>query len=313
MSASPMTPTWLTGTGPAPDSLTTGETAKPNLPCPILILNQKGVFDRTARAGNTYYDSINFAQKINNWLGWSVASEWSGGGSFAVSPSIGFRLPGGGIFDKMSLGLGYYLWKLETYNVFNNQTIKWDVLMDQIHLDYLWKVHEEFNFGIHIERFWQLSATESSPDVAGTITSTGKIAEFMNFRPGIAWLPQGNLKGLIVNAGIYDLFAHGGQGGGPHYSFGFEYTPQPGMRKIVSGKGKSKKVKYFPEKRNWFTNSHFRAGIYNMLGQGNPWSLITLGYGYNLSDNLEIGYWGGFGFAGASGAHDQNFGLTWTW
>jgi hypothetical protein len=258
---------------------------------------------------------LNFAQKINDWLGWSVASEWSGGGSFAVSPSIGFRLPGGGVLEKMSLGVGYYLWKLETYDpntVVNNQRYaKIDVWMHQIHLDYLWKVTQEFNFGIHIERFWQISATETSPDFPNfSATTTGKIAESMNFRPGIAWMPQGQLKGLIINAGIYDLLA---QGDGPHFSFGGEYTPQPGMRKIVAGSGKNKKVSYVQGKGTWLTRSHFRAGIYNMLGKGNPYSLFTLGYGYNVNENLEIGYWGGFGFAGAAGAHDQNFGLSWSW
>lgn len=278
-----------------------------------LVLNQNKLFDRTARAGNTYYDSINFAQKINKDLGWSTAFEWSGGGSIALSPSIGFRLPGGGVFDKMSLGLGYYLWLYESSADINNDGAaeRLNITYQQLHLDYLWKVYEEFNFGIHIERFWQLSYNATSPDVAGWSQSgSSKIAESMNFRPGIAWIPQGSLKGLIVNAGIYDLFA---QGGGPHYSFGFEYTPQPGMRKIVTGKGKNKKVKYVKEQGNWLTNSHFRGGIYNMLGQGSVYSLLTLGYGYNFSENLEIGYWGGFGFDAGSGYQDQNFGITWTW
>lgn len=275
-----------------------------------LVLNQNKFFDRTARAGNTYYDSLNFAQKINKDLGWSTAFEWSGGSSFALSPGIGFRLPGGGVMDKMSLGLGYYLWNLESYTVLNNQTIRLDTMIQQIHLDYLWKIVEEFNLGIHIERFWNISATATSPDVPGSQTSHGSLGESMNFRPGIAWMPQGALKGLIVNAGIYDLFA---QGGGPHYSCGFEYTPQSGFKKVYIGKGKNKKVKYVKAKDDFFTNSHFRGGVYNMLGSGPSYSLLTIGYGYSFSEDLEIGYWGGFGFDAASGAQEQNFGLTWTW
>lgn len=275
-----------------------------------LVVDQTAFFNRTERAGNTYYDSLNFAQKINNNFGWSIASVWNGGASYAISPSIGFRLPGGGVLDKMSLGIGYYLWKIETYNpnvVINNQRYaKWDILIQQIHLDYLWKVMPEFNFGIHIERFWQLSATETSPDFPNYSNTTyGKVAESMNFRPGIAWLPQGALKGLIVNAGIYDLLA---QGGGPHFSAGLEYTPQLGMKKVVSETGK---VKYFQQKDSFLYHSHFRAGLYNLFGKDNPYSLFTLGYGYNINEKLEIGYWGGFGFAGAAGAYSHNFGLSW--
>ncbi|KAF0133856.1 MAG: hypothetical protein FD145_1066 [Candidatus Saganbacteria bacterium] len=276
-----------------------------------VIFDQVGFFNRRGRVGNPYYDSFSFAQKLNRYSGWTLAGTYNGGGGFAITPGIGFRLPGGGVFDNMSVGIGYYLWNNETYGTINNQTIRLNMLIHQIHLDYLWKVYPEFNFGVHIERFWQISYTLTSPDVAGSNTVNGNIAESMNFRPSIAWIPQGDLKGLIVNAGFYDLFA---QGGGPHVAFGFEYTPQPGTRKIVSGKGKSKIVKYVKSGDSFLTNSHFRAGLYNMISKTNDPFLFTLGYGYNISDSIELNYLGGFWVgSNAGGGHNQSFGASWKW
>ncbi len=272
------------------------------------VLDNVGFFNRKARVGNTYYDSFNFAQKLNHDWGWTLAGTWNGGGSFVLSPGFGFRLPGGGVMDQMSLGMGLNFWTLEGY--WNN--LKLNQFYTQMHLDYLYKITSEFNFGVHIERFWQISTTQSFPDdnVAGfPKTFSGQIAESMNFRPAIAWMPQGNLKGLIVNAGIYDLFA---QGGGPHYSFGFEFTPQAEFKKIVTGKGKDKKVKYVEDDKAWLQNSHFRAGIYNMLGApGQQHSAVMLGYGYDLNKDLEIGGNGYFGFADSSGGWSISGGVAW--
>ena len=276
-----------------------------------LFLNQKKFFDRTERVGNPYYDSFNFAQKINNSLGWSFASVYNGGGSFALTPGIGFK-----IWDGMALGLGYYYWINESYGVLNNNVIRLNAKIQQIHLDYLWKIHPEFNFGVHIERFWQLDYLLTSPDVGGSVSESGKIAESMNFRPGIAWLPRGILKGLIVNTGVYDLFA---QGGGPHFSLGFEYAPPSEVEKTktVKVKGKGKKVEYKKEVTiekvdNFLTHSAFRGGLYNLAGK-DAYSLITLGYGYKINNAFEIGYWGSFGISqAASGSHSHELGIAWT-
>lgn len=268
------------------------------------VLDNIGFFNRKDFSRSPYYDSVNFAQKINQNFGWTIAATWNGGQGYVFSPGLGFRLPGGGELDKMSVGIGYYLWNYEFIN-----NIRLRQLMQQIHLDYLYKITSEFNFGIHIERFWELSAVLTSPDAAGSITTHGKIAESMNFRPGIAWMPQGNLKGLIVNAGIYDMFA---QGGGPHYSFGFEFTPQAEFKKVVTGKGKDKKIKYVEDDKAWLQNSHFRAGIYNMLGAaGEQASAVMIGYGYDLNKDIEIGGNGYFGFADASGGWSLAGGVAW--
>lgn len=271
------------------------------------VMSNNQWFVRTPRVGNPYYDSINFAQKINHNFGWSIAAAYNGGNSFDFSPSIGFRLPGGGVFDKMSIGLGYFLWNLETYGIIGGNQKRLDVLIQQIHLDYLWKVTQEFNFGVHIERFWQFSERVTSPDVPGYEENfSGNIAESMNFRPGIAWMPKGNLEGLIVNAGIYDLFA---QGGGPYYSFGFEYTPFGGIKKAGCGRGQG--LRTAPTNICWLKRSHFRAGVYNLGVQNTSFSLYTIGYGYDISPDMELGYWGGFGFDSASGYTAHNIGFSW--
>lgn len=269
------------------------------------VVDKTKWFNRNPRVGNPYYDSINFAQKINDNIGWSIAAAYNGGNSYDFSPSIGFRLPWGGIFDKMSLGVGYFLWNLETYGTYNYRIVRMDVLIQQIHLDYLWKMTPELNFGVHIERFWQMSARITSPDVPGyESTEYGSIGESMNVRPGIAWMPKGSLDGLVVNAGIYDLL---GKNNGPHYSFGFEYTPF----KLAECAKQSATLRNTQKKNCWLAKSHFRAGIYNMGGKTANFSLLTIGYGYDFRDDVEVGYWGGFGFDAGDGYFSHNIGFSW--
>lgn len=252
------------------------------------VWDQKGLFNRAPRSGNTYYDSLNFAQKINENFGWSFASTWNGGSSYVLSPGIGFRLPW-----NMAIGLGYYHWLYESYADIHNDggRERLDVLYRQIHLDYLWKLHQEFNFGVHIERFWQLDYKATSPDdPAWSQSASEKIGEQMNVRPGIAWMPQGGLKGLTVNAGLYDMLNK--MGGGTHFSAGFEYAP--------------------PKEREKTSFSAFRGGLYNLGGNGSEYSMLTLGYGYKFSPDFELGYWGGLGISkAAAGNFENQIGIAW--
>lgn len=229
------------------------------------FLDNDGFFKREARVGNSYYDSVNFAHKVNENFGWTFAGEWSGGGAVALSPSIGFRIPG---TDNMSLGVGYFYYNCEDYGT-PVGTTRMDTVQHEIHLDYLWKIRPDWSFGVHCENFWLLSGQTTSPDRPGWKEEfSNSIGDGVNFRPSIAWMPDGNLKGLIVNASVYDTFRTYGD---PYYSAGFEYTPQA------------------KEKETFWTHSSFRAGIYNY--RPNPDGAVTLGYGYKVNDSLDIGYY----------------------
>ncbi|MCX5748862.1 MAG: hypothetical protein NTZ10_01260 [Candidatus Saganbacteria bacterium] len=230
------------------------------------FLDNDGLFNREARVGNSYYDSVNFAHKINGNLGWTFAGEWSGGGAVALSPSIGFRLPWN---ETMSLGIGYFYYRSEDYGSPFGTRVMTDTVQNQIHLDYLWRMNKEWSLGVHCENFWLLSGYTTSPDIPGWKQEfSNSVGDGVNFRPSIAWMPEGKLKGLVVNAGIYDAFRSYGD---PYYSAGFEYTPQA------------------KDKENFWTRSSFRAGIYNY--RTNPDGAVTLGYSYKIDDKLDIGYY----------------------
>jgi hypothetical protein len=101
-----------------------------------------------------------------------------------------------------------------------------------MHLDYLWKFHPEWSFGVHCENFWRIAGNETSPDDPTiNINIPGSFWNDVNLRPAIAWMPQGDLKGLVVNAGIYNLLAKT-DAEGPFFSAGAEYTLQPKTIKI---------------------------------------------------------------------------------
>ena len=162
--------------------------------------------------------------------------------------------------------------------------------MNEMHLDYLWKMHPEFSLGVHCENFWLMSGSTTSPDLPGWKEELASpVGQDLNFRPSVAWTPEGKLKGLIVNAGLYDAFR---VYGGPYYSGGFEYTPQ-----VI-------------DKETFFTRSSFRAGIYNY--KPDPDGAVTLGYGYKINEMLDIGYSGFFWLSGAKFAanYDHNIGIA---
>jgi len=243
-----------------------------------------GYFNTEPRSGNTYYDSINYAQKINQGNGLSLAASWSGGGSYYLSYGRAFSLPW---FEAMSVGVGYVVYRTEGYGIYQSQLVRLDYLERVIDLDYLWRFHPEWSFGVHIENFWLLSGEYTSPDNSSLqIKVCQGILQSPNVRPALAWSPKGKLQGLVVNAGVYDLLA---LYGGPYYSGGFEYSPQPGQR---------------------FYRSSFRAGYYNYKSVTTP-GFMTLGYGYKLNDGWELGYWGAYVIAGNSaGVVNHNIGLA---
>lgn len=252
------------------------------------ILDDTGFFNREGRIGNTYYDSINLAHKINENTGWALAAEWSGGESFAFSPSVGFRLPWN---DTMSLGIGYFYYRTEGYGDPFGTQVRTDTVQNEIHLDYLWRITKEWSFGVHCENFWLLSGITTSPDIPGWKEEFSAAAgQDVNVRPSIAWMPEGRLKGLVVNAGIYDLCR---SGGGPFYSAGLEYTP-PAINNVES----------------FWSRSSFRAGVYNY--KSTPEGALTLGYGYKTNDRLEIGYFGFFWITpnGIGQSYDHNLGVA---
>jgi|GEM_PF-5920871 len=229
------------------------------------FLDNEGFFKREPRVGNSYYDTVNFAHKVDDNFGWTFAGEWSGGGAVALSPSIGFRLPWN---DKMSLGIGYFYYKNEDYGTPFGTRVPLDTVQNQVHLDYLWRIRPEWSFGIHCENFWLLTGNTTSPDIPGWRQDfSNSFGDGVNVRPSIAWMPDGGLKGLVVNAGVYDAFRSYGD---PLYSAGFEYTPQ--------GKEES-----------FWTKSSFRAGVYNY--RPNPDGAVTVGYSYKVGETLDIGYY----------------------
>ncbi|MCX5751789.1 MAG: hypothetical protein NT099_09045 [Candidatus Saganbacteria bacterium] len=262
------------------------------------VQNQNGYFNREAGLGNTYYDSFNYAMKINKNFGWSLAGEWSGGSAYALSPSIGFRLPWN---EQMSLGIGYFYFKSQNYAdpLSTGTNVLVDSVQNQIHLDFLWRFHKEWSFGIHCENFWALSGNETSPDIPGWKQDyESSLWNDVNFRPSIAWMPEGRLKGLVVNAGLYDAFS---KFGGPFSSLGFEYTPQPAP--IATTQTNENVV----PKETFWTRSSFRAGVYNY--KSNNEGATTLGYGYKINDRLDIGYFGLFWLAGTG--FDHNIGVAY--
>ncbi|MCX5750728.1 MAG: hypothetical protein NT099_03540 [Candidatus Saganbacteria bacterium] len=247
------------------------------------VWNRRGWLNRTPRLGNTYYDSFNFAQKINKNFGWSMAGEWSGGSAVVFSPSIGFRLPWEWA-DKMSVGIGYFYYKAEQ----ESGGVPYDYTANQIQVDYLWRFHPEWSFGVHMENFWNFSSSYTFPQIPGyVIYNEGSFIKDVNFRPGIAWMPKGNLEGLVVNAGIYNMFRAWNMG--PLYSGGFEYTPPKGF----------------------WSSSSFRAGWYNYTPE-HDYDFLTLGYGLKLNKDVEIGYWGAFESEPFfNRAYQQNIGVAW--
>lgn len=252
------------------------------------VLDNTGFFKREPRVGNSYYDTFNFAHKINEDLGWTFAGEWSGGGALALSPSVGFRLPWN---DKMSLGIGYFYYRNEDYGDPFGTTVMTDTVQNEIHLDYLWRFHREWSLGVHCENFWLMSGITTSPDIPGWKEEfCNPLGQDVNVRPSIAWMPEGRFKGLVVNAGLYDAFR---SSGGPYYSAGVEYTPQ------ASGG------------ENFWTRSSFRAGVYNY--KPDPDGAVTLGYSYKIDDSFDIGY---FGFLWLSAdkfaaSSDHNLGIAY--
>ena len=259
------------------------------------VYNSNGLFSRKERLGNTYYDSMNFAQRLGKDWGWTNAMVWNGGTSFVLSPGLAFRLPDFfGVLKNQAIGIGYYLWNIESYD--GQKRV--NTLLHQIHLDWLWRVTKEFSVGIHGENFMRLGGTSWSPDdpnYHGTVTATGP--EKVNFRPSIAWwiTPK-----WILNAGIYDLFNMSGVG--PHYSIGTEYWLT-----------------------DWFA---LRAGLYNFGGGGAGLNsdlvdaapqtqtgsngLYTFGFGWKIFPGLEFGYWGGFWEkATALDQWTHNIGIAW--
>ncbi|MFC1571664.1 hypothetical protein ACFL31_03845 [Candidatus Margulisiibacteriota bacterium] len=243
------------------------------------LWNPNGYFDRTGQLGNTYYDSINFAQKLTDFSGWSLAASWSGGNAYCFSPSVGFKLPW---FENMSVGIGYFLYRTEQYAYYGDEIVLIDYIDHEIHLDYLWKFHPEWSLGIHIEDFWIIYGRETSPDIPGYefITRGSPLADY-NFRPALAWQPAGRLKGLIANFGIYNALSGAGNS---LYSAGFEYKMPPHSK---------------------LNRSTFRMGYYNYQSYDNP-GMLTLGYSYELNKAWEFGYWGGYGVIGDSRGYAEH-------
>lgn len=232
------------------------------------VYNPGGFFSRQGRAGNTYYDSLNYAQKINDWFGWGIALAYNGGASFDLSPGLGFRLPDFGVdlLKNQSLGLGYFLWRQEVIGSTGTSLVDVDITHQQIHLDYLWRPTDNFSFGVHIERFWEFSTNVTIPSTGQSQNTSSGILDHANVRPSIAWWVNPD---WIINAGVYDLFA---SGGGPFFAFGSEYK---------------------------WSKMAFRGGLYN-FGGSNSSGLITAGYSYYLDRDWEIGSWLGISTADAS-------------
>lgn len=236
------------------------------------VYNASGFFGRQGRSGNPYYDSFNYANKISQDMGWGLSGAWSGGGSFDFSPGFGFRLPDFGIalLRNQSLGLGYFLWRQETYGSEGGLPVEMNITHQQIHLDYLWRPLPQFSFGVHIEKFWEFHYSVTIPSTGQTASGSFGLLDHPNVRPSIAWWVTPN---WIVNAGVYDLFNSSGLG--PFFSLGTEY--------------------------DWQQMS-FRGGLYNLGGSVNE-GVVTAGYGYHLDKDLELGGWLGVPLADASPKH----------
>lgn len=247
------------------------------------IYNQNGFFSRKERSGNAYYDSINYVQKLDKDSGWTFAGSWSGGAQLMLSPGYAIRIPNLGIdwLKNQSVGIGYFFWNYESYTNYQGNQIRVNGMFHQIHLDWLWRVMKNFSVGVHIERFWQFAGNVNSPDVPSLNESATFGPDKMNFRPSLAWWVSPD---WIVNAGIYDLF---NCGGGPHFSAGTEY--RLGQWAI-------------------------RGGLYNFGGSTGSNGLITFGCGYQFSEDLEIGYWGGIWEKAADiDKWWHNVGVSWKW
>lgn len=233
------------------------------------VYTSSGFFSRKGRVGNPYYDSINYANKLDDSMGWGLAAAYNGGTSFDFSPGFGFRLPDFGIdlLKNQSLGIGYFLWRQETVGQMGGSTVDFDVTHQQIHLDYLWRPVKEFSFGVHIEKFWEFAYNITIPSTGQSQSGSFGILDHANIRPSIAWWITPD---WIFNAGAYDLL--NGSGIGPFFSLGSEYK---------------------------WNNMAFRGGLYNLGGSVNM-GLITLGYSYWLNQGFEIGSWVGIPTANAA-------------